>query len=425
MLAQSHARKPAPPLAARGMWLRLRLGADAFGSALGDAVVQSIKDSDSVKAPKKTFAQDVADRKAALNPYGWSRPPSADDGSSMPVNSVKYGDLDVPVGLARDLGLVRSDVDGEVNSMSPTAGAKGAVERNAGITLGRSGQSSEAYEPILNSVAPKSGRVPSDILDKAQLQLASGDRGGAYLTLYKELGNEQLLIQAQITTYTGIWGSGALTGNALAKQEAGPSRYNLTLDQFSYDIDQGTIDAIRSDIKAGGTGRLTDDQFQRADRGVWASKGMKDLFPGNSQFVDFVAGNHPVFEGAEASFSGGTWNAIKIGARSLTPESGFFASLLGTSRDGRDVANLVGKRPAEFANDPNYTTYGGGKDRFVTVIDNRTGFVEAFYDRNPRIGVMPLRQLPNVPLAKDSLAYQQRQTFYNYLGANMHNRQKP
>ena len=53
MLAQSHARKPAPPLAARGMWLRLHGGADAFGSALGDAVVGSIVGGDQKKALQK------------------------------------------------------------------------------------------------------------------------------------------------------------------------------------------------------------------------------------------------------------------------------------------------------------------------------------------------------------------------------------
>ena len=52
MLAQSHARKPAPPLAARGMWLRLHGGADAFGSALGDAVVGSIAKGDGQNASK-------------------------------------------------------------------------------------------------------------------------------------------------------------------------------------------------------------------------------------------------------------------------------------------------------------------------------------------------------------------------------------
>ena len=51
MLAQSHARKPAPPLAARGMWLRLHGGADAFGNALGDSVVGAIQRGDANKAP--------------------------------------------------------------------------------------------------------------------------------------------------------------------------------------------------------------------------------------------------------------------------------------------------------------------------------------------------------------------------------------
>jgi hypothetical protein len=51
MLAQSHARKPAPPLAARGMRLRLGVGADAFGSALGDAVVGAIQRGDANKVP--------------------------------------------------------------------------------------------------------------------------------------------------------------------------------------------------------------------------------------------------------------------------------------------------------------------------------------------------------------------------------------
>src|SRR6185295_15901465 len=54
--------------------------------------------------------------------------------------------------------------------------------------------------PLLNPVQPKSGPVPRSVIDKAQSQLDAGDRGGAYLTLYKELGNEQLLVQAQITT---------------------------------------------------------------------------------------------------------------------------------------------------------------------------------------------------------------------------------
>jgi hypothetical protein len=53
MLALPHARQPAPPLAARGMWLRLRLGPDAFGSALGDSIVGSIVGGDQKKAPQQ------------------------------------------------------------------------------------------------------------------------------------------------------------------------------------------------------------------------------------------------------------------------------------------------------------------------------------------------------------------------------------
>lgn len=57
MLAQSHARKPAPPLAARAAWLRLHGGADAFGSALGDAVVGSIARGDGDRGQAKQDAR--------------------------------------------------------------------------------------------------------------------------------------------------------------------------------------------------------------------------------------------------------------------------------------------------------------------------------------------------------------------------------
>jgi hypothetical protein len=50
MLALPHARKPAPPLAARAVWLRLHGGPDAFGSALGDSVVGAITKGDGQKA---------------------------------------------------------------------------------------------------------------------------------------------------------------------------------------------------------------------------------------------------------------------------------------------------------------------------------------------------------------------------------------
>jgi hypothetical protein len=275
-----------------------------------------------------------------------------------------------------------------------------------------------AFTPLLNAV--KIGRekaaspVPLEVLDRAQRYLDRGDRGAAYLTLYQELGNEQILIQTGITTYTGFWGSGALTGNWMAKQDGG-DRYVTQLDEFSVEIAQATIDAVRKDLEQGGTGRLSDDQFQTADREVWKSKGMAELFPGNVQFMDFW--NHEG-EGVEAFFSPSTLSMIGAGLRALVPNTGF----LGLNEDPRNVSSLVGKRPAEFAGDPNYTIHGGENDRFITVVDNRTGFIEAFWDKRPRIagGYFPLRQLPNCAIAKDSPEYRQRRNLYQELGANRH-----
>lgn len=61
-------------------------------------------------------------------------------------------------------------------------------------------------------------------------------------------------------------------------------------------------------------------------------------------------------------------------------------------------------------------------DLFITVVDNKTGFIEAFWDKRPRIagGWVPMRQLPNVPLDKNSPEYQQRKKLYEDLGANRH-----
>lgn len=272
------------------------------------------------------------------------------------------------------------------------------------------------FNPILNAVKltaeQKKTKVPAEVLETAQKYLDRGDRGAAYLTLYKELGNEQILIQTGITTYTGFWGSGALTGNSLAQQHGG-ERYNTPLDDFSVQIAQATIDAVRKDLDQGGTGRLTDDQFQSADRAVWAGKGMAELFPGNVQFMDFW--NHD--EGPEAFLSQGTWNMVGAGMRAMVPNTSF----LGLNEDGRNLNSLVGKRPAEFENDPDFTVHGGEKDRFTVVVDNKTGFIEAFWDKKPRIAeFVRVRQIANKPIAKDSPEYRQRKKLYEGLGANRH-----
>ncbi len=276
-------------------------------------------------------------------------------------------------------------------------------------------QSAQGYQPVLNTVKISAERartpVSREVLERAQQLLDRGDRGGAYLELYRELGNEQILIQTQITTYTGLWGSGALQGNHLAQQEGG-ARYNLDLDQFSKEIAQATLDAIRADLDRGGTGRLSDDQFQSADRKVWADKDMPELFPGNVQFFDVW--DHP--EDPGAFFSRSSWNMVGVGARWMLPDPVRF----GLEEDHRSISYRVGKRPAEFVGNPDYTLYGTEKDRFITVVDNRTGFVEAFWDNRPRVGPMRVPQIPNRPLEAGSREARLRQKFYQDLGANQH-----
>lgn len=276
-------------------------------------------------------------------------------------------------------------------------------------------------EPVQLSPEKRRSKVPTEVLDKAQKQLNDGDRGGAYLTLYKELASEQILIQAQITTYTGIWGSGALAGNNAAKDSAG-SRYNLDLDKFSSDIAQSTIDGIRKDLKKGGTGRLTDSQFKSLDRGVWKDKSMGELFPGNVQFTDVW--NHRPGDRGSALFSQATLNMMAVGMKALVPDlSSSVASLAMVGpQDGSQVARQVGKRPSEFRDNPDFTVHESKQSRFITVIDNKTGHVEAFWDKEPKVAGISVPQLPDEPLPKDSLAAARRGALFLKLGANKHAR---
>ncbi len=323
-----------------------------------------------------------------------------------PSGSAKVSQAALPQdGWSRSSSLPQSTP--ATNAWAVRQATQGSIESSLG-----------SFQPLHNAVEiskeQRSTPVPTEVLDRAQAYLDRGDRGAAYLTLYQELGNEQILIQTGITTYTGFWGSGALTGNSLAQQNGG-ERYTTPLDQFSVDIAQATIDVIRRDLDNGGSGRLSDDQFQSADRQVWKDKGMPELFPGNVQFMDFW--NHDD-DHQTAFFSASTLSMVGAGVRALVPNTSF----LGLNEDGRNLNSLAGKRPAEFADDPNFTIHGGDKDRFLTVVDNRTGFIEAFWDKRPRIagGLVPLRQLPNKALAKDSPEYAQRKVLYESLGANRH-----
>jgi hypothetical protein len=119
--------------------------------------------------------------------------------------------------------------------------------------------------------------------------LNSGDRAGAYLYYYnliKDVDREaanQILMQMQITTYSGFFGGAALIGNAIAK-DSNPDLYPETLDQFSDEIGRGLLSTIAFQIGEGSSGVLTADDIQTADRGVWNSYQIGHYLPGNIQF---------------------------------------------------------------------------------------------------------------------------------------------
>ncbi|MGK0247956.1 MAG: hypothetical protein ACI910_000684, partial [Oleispira sp.] len=131
-----------------------------------------------------------------------------------------------------------------------------------------------------NFSQPKVNKITTAHVDTMQALLNEGNRGGAYMFYYMLTGNTQALVQAQITTYSGFFGGAALYGNYLAKI-ANPDKYTLSLDQFSIDIVQANIDAIRIDINGGNNGLLSPEDLQVADYGVWVDKEMGDYFPGN------------------------------------------------------------------------------------------------------------------------------------------------
>jgi len=207
-------------------------------------------------------------------------------------------------------------------------------------------------EPIIlnGTVEPRTPTAEElkDAADRAQQRLDSGDRAGAYMELYKATGNEQLLMQAQITTYSGAIGGMAVEGNFRAKM-ANSDKYDLTLDQFSHEIDQAVVKIAGDLAKDGHPEKFTSDLIQRIDRAVWKDHGMEKHFPGNAQFIEKA----PTIAQSE-----GTKQAILA----------------------QDESEL-GRRPSEYANNPNYTIHTSKDERFITVIENSTNRIALFFDK--------------------------------------------
>ena len=57
------------------------------------------------------------------------------------------------------------------------------------------------------------------------------------------------------------------------------------------------------------------------------------------------------------------------------------------------------------------------------MVDKNTGFVEAFWDNKPSNSGIPVPQLRNKPVAKDSPVFKQRNFLYDKLGANIPTRE--
>jgi len=149
--------------------------------------------------------------------------------------------------------------------------------------------------------------------DVTELQnyLNNGDRGGFYYAYAQKVGAtnnttfNQVMIQAQITTYGGLWGGAAQLGNNYAQETAGLDSngdvlYNIKLDQFSLEIAQRLMDAIYTDVVIKNkSGIFTADEIQELDYSVWLEKGMGDLFPGNRQrgiVEDGIPVNSTIYE---------------------------------------------------------------------------------------------------------------------------------
>jgi len=266
-----------------------------------------------------------------------------------------------------------------------------------GLSIGDAGGSTLEPKLITGAIEPRTPTAEElgAAAERAQTRLDAGDRAGAYLELYEVTGSEQLLLQAQITTYSGAVGGMALEGNFRAKH-ANPDNYKVTLDQFSHQIDSAVVDLARTSANDGEPEAFNTLGIMEADREVWSANKVASHFPGNIQFMDIDGYEHVV----------------------QTP--GSKEAIL-----AQDEMEL-GRRPAEYANDPRYTIETSDDGRFTTVLNNETKRIEVFFDNHfesdrgtPVDGIAPdLEQLKNEKPSERVLA--ERQAKMNFVQAGEH-----
>jgi hypothetical protein len=106
--------------------------------------------------------------------------------------------------------------------------------------------------------------------DVAQLQarINAGDRAGFYIAYHNMTGSTEALLQAQVSSYSGVIGQFAAYSNAAAKFMLG-TRYPETTDQFSLSIAADLLGNIKSDLSIGGTGIIPDDKIFDLTKQQW------------------------------------------------------------------------------------------------------------------------------------------------------------
>lgn len=120
--------------------------------------------------------------------------------------------------------------------------------------------------------------------------LAAGKRTEAYVEYAEDLlsngefgGYHQVMMMAQISSYSGDVGGAAILGNLVASKH---EDYNLSLDDFSRDVAERLFEAVRidvSDTTSEGQGLFNAAEVRALAYSAWADKGLGGEFPGNFQ----------------------------------------------------------------------------------------------------------------------------------------------
>ncbi|WP_413575226.1 hypothetical protein ACLVWU_13075 [Bdellovibrio sp. HCB290] len=223
--------------------------------------------------------------------------------------------------------------------------------------------------------------------------LAKNDRAGMYLMLYRLTGEEFWLMDAQITTFSGIWGGTALEANYQIKLR-NQSKYDDSIDKFSLKIATNMLKWVEMSVDEGNKGIVDiGTLLMKGDGEVWKSKGLLNEYPGRVLFFN-------LFEYRALDF------------RHTMGSGSYFSAVAVLKRGG-----MLGKRPADYAGNSNFTIYTSKEGRFVTVIDNRTGKVEAFIDKDARpLGM--LTQITDVALTENDPEYYERLWTWEFMQGN-------